>query len=203
MGLFDELKGDDKKILEPGGGAKAALQRELELWRDERPLGGGYAYRSGGDFLLKHGTYYQGRELPDEYAHLRGPTRRCFKNAVEAATQDSTLRYCEGVYSTGGTWFTNHGWCVGPDGGVVELTYPTTDLDGLTDARGGPILPPEHWAYYGVIHEVALAQFLMDTVGLPMLERPPGDVSTGIEDIADFHDFPVLKVPYDPHRTSL
>jgi hypothetical protein len=201
MGLFDEL--GDSAVLKPGGGAKVALQRELELWRDERALGQGYVYKSGGDLLLKHGHYYQGRELPDQYAHLQGEIRRCFFNAVEAAKADPSLRYCEGVYSTGGTHFTNHGWCIAPDGGVVELTYPTRDLEGQLDSLGGPILPPEHWAYHGVIVTVGLAEWHMRNIGLPMLERPPGDCRDGDPTTSDAHDFPILKVPFNPQRTGL
>jgi hypothetical protein len=206
MGLFDELKDEKARdLVTPGSGAatRLTLERELEAWGARRRLGPDYVYRSGGHFLKAHGSYYQGRELPDEYEHLVGVNRHCFLNTLNAVLADSTLRYVEGVYSTGGSHFTNHAWAIDADNQVVELTYPTRDLEDKFDSRGGPILTPEHWGYWGVILHPRLVQWTMDTIGMPNLERPPGDTSSGITDIQDGHDFPLLKVPYDPHRTDL
>lgn len=206
MGLFDELKDEKaRELVTPGSGAatRHALERELEAWGNRRRLGPDYVYKSGGHFLKAHGSYYQGRELPDQYEHLIGPNRHCFLNALNAVLADSTLRYVEGVYSTGGSHFTNHAWAIDPQGEVVELTYPTKDLDGKFDSHGGPILTPEHWGYWGIILHPRLVQWTMDNIGMPNLERPPGDTSTGIADIQDAHDFPLLKVPYDPQRGDL
>lgn len=206
MGLFDELREDKaRNLVTPGSGAatRLALERELEAWGNRRRLGPDYVYKSGGDFLREHGSYYQGRELPDQYDALTGPSRHCFANALLAVERDPTLRYVEGVYSTGGTHFTNHAWAIDPSGGVVELTYPTKGLDGKFDAQGGPILTPEHWGYWGVILHPRLVQWAFEHIGMPNFERPPGDTSTGIADIQDGHDFPLLKVRYDEGRTDL
>jgi hypothetical protein len=103
------------------------------------------------------------------------------------------------VYKSGGHFLKAHGsYYQGR-----ELPYPTRDLEDKFDSQGGPILTPEHWGYWGVILHPRLVQWTMDTIGMPNLERPPGDTSTGITDIQDGHDFPLLKVAYDPHRTDL
>jgi hypothetical protein len=206
MGLFDELKQDDQRALvTPGSGAatRLALERELEAWGGRRRLGPGYVYKSGGHFLKAHGSYYQGRELPDEYDHLTGPNRHCFSNALNGVLANPELRYVEGVYSTGGSYFTNHAWAIDRDNQVVELTFPTKDLEDQTDSRGGPILTPEHWGYWGVVLHPRLVEWCFGHVGMPNLERPPGDTSSGIRDYQDAHDFPLLRVPYDPQRTDL
>jgi hypothetical protein len=54
-----------------------------------------------------------------------------------------------------------------------------------------------------VIVPVELARWHIEHIGLPMLERPPGDKRLGSWEFADAHDFPVLRVPYDPSRTEL
>jgi hypothetical protein len=204
MGLFDEL-GDD--TLKPGKGAELALRRELET-RREKWERHGYFYRGAGDLLLQHGRFFTGRVLPDEYAHLRGPRALCFGNAMEAVQADPSLTYYEGVYSTGGGHFTTHGWCVAPDGGVVELTYPTDpeEHEEIVAQTGGAILPAEHWGYWGVPFAIELVDwhFHQPNHGLPMIDRShrDGDHAPHL-DVSELHDFPILKVPYDPARTSL
>lgn len=200
MGLFDEL-GED--ALKPGKGAELALRRELERRRDEWSRHG-YFYRGAGDLLLQHGRFFTGRELPDTWAHLQGEPNLCFGNALEAVRADPSLTYYEGVYSTGGGHFTTHGWCVGPDGGVVEVTFPT-DPEVL-EAALTPVLPPEHWGYWGVAFTLELADwhFHQPNHGLPMLDRSHRDSQSAPHlDTSELHDFPILKVPYDPARTGL
>lgn len=207
MGLFDD-------VLKPGDGNRIAMERELErrraLW--VRP---GYVYRGAGDLLLRHGQFYGGREVPDEYKHLVGPESRCFGNALAAAEQDSSLRYCEGIYSPGASGvFLTHGWCVAPDGGLVELTYPTTEVHRYRDPRteldlNRPLTPVETWGYWGVIVHANYARHHEQAYSLPMLDRDQGEQEDNIRrggdpaDCENVHDFPILKVPYDPDRRSL
>lgn len=201
MGLFDELKGDD--ALAPGKGAELALRRELAD-RRERWSKPGYFYRGAADLMLQHGRYFQGRELPDEWAHLRGGPNLCFLNAMEAA-RDHGLRYFEGVYATSGH-FTTHAWVVTAANELLEVTYPT-DPDELADGwdlQYGPVLPPEHWGYWGVEFRWELVFWHGQDLGLPMLDRSHMDAKMAWHlDMRESHDYPILKVPYDLTRTSL
>lgn len=206
MGLFDE-------VLKPSDGNRIAMQRDLErrrsLW--VRP---DYVYRGAGDLLLRHGQFYSGREVPGEYSQYVGGEGKCFLNALAAAEQDSSLRYCEGIYSPGASGvYSTHAWCIAPDGGVVELTYPTTEVQRFRDPRSSdpsrPITPVETWGYWGVIVHVNYARHHRDTLSLPMLDRDRAEQEEHAErggdpaDVENVHDFPILKVPYDPDRRSL
>lgn len=196
-------------LLKPGEGGELALRRELErrvtTWSHT-----GYLYRGGGDYILKHGSFYQGRALPDEYADLQGPMAQCFWNALTAAKSHPDLRYCEGVYSTGSTSPTPHAWCVGPDDRLVEVTFPTRDgqWEDAIDMKGMPIMAPEHHAYMGVIFRTELMDWFSDTYGeMCMFDRPTADSLrfSGLtpDEVAQAHDWPILKVAYDPDRVSL
>lgn len=208
MGLFDDLlpAGHAAKLT-PGAAARGALERELERRRDAWVDKPGYIYRGAGDMLLRHGSYYEGRVLPDQHLHLRGQEARCYANALEAVQADPTLRYVEGVYSTGASYYTTHAWAIEPDGSLLELTYPTRDLDGYINGHVGmAIMPPEHWAYWGVIVHPDYVQAHLDALGLPMLDRGPEKTdprAMAREVLPDLRDNPFLKVPYDPNRTSL
>lgn len=209
MGLFDDLlpKGQGAKLA-PGAAAKAALERELQRRRDAWVGREGYVYRGAGDLLLRHGQYVPGRALPDEYAHLQGPVQACFDNALNAVLADPTLRYMEGVYATGTSYFTTHAWAVDQDGRLVEVTYPSRELEGYHHgASRMPIMPPEHWAYWGVVLDIGYVREHHETLGAPLIDRGPETsdpmvAARGI-DVRQQDEYPLLKVPYDPHRTSL
>lgn len=193
---------------------ESALRRELELRRklaltDARWAD--YHYKGGGDFFLQHGRFYAGRQIPERYEHLIGEEMVCFRNAAQAALAEPSLRYCEGCYWTGFGFAAAHAWCVDPDGLLVEVTMPT-DPAALTRAKSArlhlPFLPPEHWGYWGVLlrPELALAHFeRFPTSSAPMFDRSPGEMTGAAAaiDVSSPHDFPVLKVPYDPQRTTL
>jgi hypothetical protein len=149
-------------VLKPGQGVEIAVKRELETRRKRWPQSHlarpEYVYAGVGDFLLQHGQFWTGREIPERYAHLKGSSGQCYANALAAAEADPTLSYCEGLYSVIGEHFKGHAWCVDEQGGIVEVTAPT---DGPTIARarahlpGGrgqlPWLPVERWGYFGAI----------------------------------------------------
>lgn len=206
MSLLEELG------LQPGDAGRMALKSELESRRSQwgKP---GYHYRGAGDFLLQHGEWWNGRELPEEFEPLTGETRECFANAWQAADQVPHLAYVEGVYATGDGHFTPHGWCVDTrDGGIVELTYPTKNFGNMRNRRGNPILPPAHWSYVGVRFRLELIEWHCNTHGLPMLDRPAADhadagrvkAELGIDlNLQEEHDWPILKVPYEPNRVDL
>jgi hypothetical protein len=202
MSLFEEL-GD--RAPKPGEGAQTALRRELES-RRTRWAHTGYAYRGAGDIILRHGQFWAGRELPDEWAALQGAPNRCFINALTAVQQSGgRLRYVEGVYSTGQSHYTPHAWAI-DNAGVVEVTYPTAPTPGALDGHTYmPILPVVHWAYAGVVFSAELVQWHLDRMGLPMMDRPKADATDarpGV-DMRELHDWPILKVPYDPNRREL
>lgn len=191
-GLLGGLLGD------PAERNRKLLTRELELRRDQWKSRPGYFYRGSADLLLQHGKFYAGRVLPPEFESLRGEYRRCFLNAYEAS-RTTGLRYCEGVYWTGAGATMSHAWVVDDHDGVLELTLPTTErhINALTML---PSMQPETWAYYGVVVDLLLVQWHLDAgLGLPMLDRPVADRAMN----PDAHDWPILKVPYDPKRTTL
>lgn len=195
-----------------GNPAKRQLTRDLEL-RLARVTASdrfrAYPYRGGGaELCLRHGKFYQGRQVPDRYAHLVGGEGRCFLNAATAVREMPELVYCEGYYTTGAGSPSTHGWCVAPDGGMVELTMPT-DAETLALTRnrdtGLPFVPPSRWGYYGVTFAAPLVWQHADALGLPMLDRPAAEVARGsnVHDFSEPHNFPALRVPYDPNRTEL
>lgn len=204
MGLFGDILPPVETRVEQ------TLRRNLELRRKQRPeRWTGYAYQGAADLLLREGKFYPARETPDVYKHLRGAPNECFSNAVYAVTADPSLRYCEGVYNTGFGESVTHGWCIAPDGGVVELTFPTDpeilkiSFHGRT---GMPLMPLEHWAYWGVTYHIELAAKAMETIGLPLLDRSGGELRENVGspwDMTESHDYPILKLPYDPNRKDL
>ena len=203
--MSDELKFSD--LIKPGDAGQQALRRELERRRDiwDRP---GYQYRGAGDLILRHGHFWGGRELPEKYTLHRGEESQCFANAMRAAETDPELRYVEGVFSNGSGHFTTHAWCIDPANEVVELTVPTTDPDRYTDASTRmPYMPVVHWSYAGVAFSADLVRFhdIELGLGLPMIDRSRADaeVAGHLVDMTEVHDWPILKVVYDPDRRTL
>lgn len=186
-----------------------AMKRELAQ-RRENWTRSGYLYHGGGDFLLRHGAFYSGRQLPDRYAHLFGEPNACFWNALEVAKAHPELRYCEGVYAAHGA-FTPHAWCVAPDGGVVEVTWPTRPEHGSEYGRDVtmkmPLVAAERMAYCGVFFRWELIEWFSETYGeLCLLDRAGYDAQEMVErgfDATQTHDNPILKVPFDPDRVTL
>jgi hypothetical protein len=206
VSIFDALPSPTERV-------NFALRRDLSsrVGRDfEAGRWNGYAYQGGADLLLRHGTFWPGRAVPDDYAHLRGGESQCFGNALDAAKADSRLRYCEGYHTTGQGMPILHAWCV-DDEGVVELTIPTLADEWVRckDYRTNlPFLPPERWGYWGVTFTVELAEEHLHTLSLPMLDRSNAEIMDVSdrrppEEYTNVHDFPILKVPYDPNRRTL
>lgn len=191
-----------------------ALKRELELRRKREPASGfGKVYRNGADLMLTHGEFYPGQLLPEQYHHLAGPLGQCYWNCAAAAEADPTLRYCEGIVASGGGRFLSHAWCLAPDDGVLDLTW--VDAVGHTDAQTHlPILPHEHWGYFGVIFQPELVRAHEE---MPMLGRDIAAESIrGVRQQEDGRWFspsgleltppttlPLLDVKYDRARTTL
>lgn len=140
-------------VLKPGQGAEMAVKREMQA-RIKKWTRTGYHYRGVGDFLLQHGVFWTGRELPDKYEALKGVPGTCYETSLAAAIADPSLRYCEGVYSLVGEDFKGHAWCIDQDGEVVELTQPT-DPETVSKAHSRrtrlPFLPVERWGYFGCV----------------------------------------------------
>lgn len=184
------------------------LRRDQELRRDNWPHGG-YLYRGGGDFLLQHGILKAGRAIPERFAHHVGGESECFQNAWRAAKAEPDLRYCEGV------WLNHHGsvchaWCLDPDDEVVEVTWPTRPEDGLDDFSDAvmrmALVRPERLAYFGAVFTTDLIDWFVETYGeVCLFDRTSTDRENDGKhglDMHQSHDWPVLKVPYDPARTS-
>lgn len=212
-------------LIKPGEAAKLGLESELKLRRDawNRP---GYHYRGAGDFLLREGRYYGPPIVypPEDWYQGRGgnggPYGTCFINAVEYAERNG-VRYCEGLYATQGTYVA-HAWCLTPDDRPIEVTHPNYDelqARGINihTPDGMPAISVDRWAYWGVVFPTefirwhseeyrdgdgARAFCVLDRAGHEVTERE----RLGFDDaegFRDVHDCPVLKVPFDPKRTSL
>lgn len=195
----------------PASRNEMALKRELELRRTREPYSGwGKVYRTGADLLLQHGRFYQGRRQPEEYKHLAGPMNECYWTSLAACEADPSLRYVEGVVSNGVGSFVSHGWCVAPDGGIVDLTYPDEMAEGGLDYNTRlPILPHEHWGYWGVILQPELVRTQEE---MPMLGRDKASehvarvdaegrwFTKGSLEVTPPAALPLLDVPYDPNR---
>jgi len=199
--IFDSLP-------KPADRNRQALRADLELRRDRWDNPTPYVYRGGADLVLRHGQFYAGRVLPDAYEHLVGAESECFTNALLAATADPSLAYCEGYFWSGQGHALTHAWCVGPDGGVVEVTIPTVDVDRYVHETLLPYLPVAGWAYWGVTFTVELATAFNDWRGLPMLDRSEREIAWGAAhaphlDMTPDEDYPILAVPYDPQRKDL
>lgn len=205
MGLFDELKGEIQK---PGTANTIALRRELESRRDRWEMRPGDLYRGAGDYLLRHGTFFTGRALPDAYVQHYGAPNECFNNAMEAALANPDLRYFEGLYADHSS-FTPHAWCVAPDGGVVELTWPTRSEHGVEGGIAGAnnlgmrIGAPERIAYVGVeLHPEFVHWFAFDEVGeFCFFDRPSYDKKP-VDEGPQVHDFEIYRYPYDKDRRT-
>jgi len=213
MSFLDGVFDDDDMPAEER--VRLGITLDLQFRRTDGRLAvrfAGYHYKGSVDLLLQHGCFYQGRELPATFAHLRGPFNRCYGNALAAAETDPRLRYCEGVYTTGFGHPASHAWCVGPDGGVVELTLGTTPDDLVvmrSEETHMPFMHPRHWAYYGAIFDVAFVRAHLDAGGLPLFDRSAAELDrsgrsgVGERFTTERADFPVLRVPYDPDRKDL
>ena len=196
---------------DPAERARASFTKDFELQRSRwQPLDDDpFVYRGGFDLVLKHGEFYMGRKLPDQYAHLFGVESACFFNALEAVQADPTLKYCEGWATTGYGEPNHHAWAIAPDGGVLDLTWHTDIEWSPYAAPGITTLPPDRWSYYGVILHPDLVQELLDLTGeLGFFGRSGAEDQTwrriGMSEEAGHCGDPrILKVPYDPGRRSL
>lgn len=221
-------------VLKPGDGARMAVTRELEV-RRKRWTRSDHHYRGVGDFLLQHGTFWNGRQIPAQYEPLTGPMASCYQNALEAAEADPTLRYVEGVYAVIGQDFHGHAWCLDADDQVVEVTVPTEPetVARMVTTNGTPYLPVERWGYFGAVINTAYVRAhrnaLMEVNGLALFDlspvedarqrathkriiegRPADENDLSYDDSEDEDmgfvnptEWPILREPFDPHRTTL
>lgn len=197
---------------EPGSASLMAVRSELHARKARWVRRPGDVYLGTGDILLRHGTFFNGRELPDQYSNLHGPAQECFTNAIEAAKADSSLRLFQGIYSDQ-DYFTSHAWLVAPDGGVVEVTYITREDQGKSLYRNGSntlglkIGAPERIAYAGIEIHLDLALWLASNYEgeldlLPRAAYEVEDMARKGMDGSQLHDFEILRHHYDPDRRS-
>jgi hypothetical protein len=174
-----------RDLIKPGEGAAAALIRDLEARHIKESFNAkaDWFYTGEAGILQMHGVTFKGQPVPDKYRDLIGPPTRCHFNALVAARDHPELRYFTGMYTVG-RMVCQHSWCVDPDGGVVELTFPTEDIDpgtpvatqpGVPPERTYVWMPPEYWAYHGLEFKTSFVEALIEKHGfyLPVLE--PGN----------------------------
>lgn len=208
-GLFDALP-------KPQERQESVVRKALEARRDAwQHTDKGYLYRGAGDYLLRHGQFFSGAQLPPEYEHLKGSEGNCFENTLLACEADPTLRYFEGVYAVGARHYTPHAFAVTQDGRLLDVTFPT-DPKLLAVGREYhtrlPMLPLDRWGYWGVEFNPAFVRAYWTThqgytggegeghVGI--LDRPTQDALDG-EDMGEWRDhWPIYTYPYDPRRTE-
>jgi len=109
----------------------------------------GYAYSCQEDFVLREGTLYT--EM-SERVYKPGIPRYCFHNAYVAASRSrGKLRYCEG-YALSSFMPVPHGWCIDPDGRVVDVTWCG---DGSTERiDDGFYTPAPASEYLGIVFPI-------------------------------------------------
>lgn len=192
---------------------ETVLRKALEARRDAwTHTDKGYLYRGGGDYLLRHGQFFSGAQLPGEYDVFMGTEGNCFENTLHACEANLTIRYFEGVYTVGAGHYTPHAWGVTPDGRLLEFTYPT-DPELLATGREYrshlPILPFEHWGYWGVEFNPIFVRsywYTHNGVGadgqahVGILDRPTQDTEENSVEWRD--DWPIFSYPYDLRRTE-
>lgn len=198
-------------LLTPAQRQETAVRKGLELRRQFWPhTDKGYIYRGGGDLLLQHGTFYSGRELPEEYRHLfrvDGGEGNCFRNAWHATREDPSLRYVEGVYAWAAGHFTPHAWCLDPDGQLLELTVETdpAQIAGAREYRTHmPMVSPDRWGYWGAVFHpdyISAVSELEEGYG-GVLDRPEADRRDGEQYTELREHWPVFTYPYDPNRKT-
>lgn len=205
-GLFDT-------IAAPAERQEAVLRKALEARRDAwQHAGKGYLYRGGGDYLLRHGKFFSGEQLPAEYEALKGAERNCFENALRACEANPSLRYFEGVYTVGSGHYTPHAWCVTADDHLLEVTFPT-DPEVLAMGRERlsrqPMLSLDRWGYWGVEFDATFVlsywtthmEYAPGGVGhVGILDRPAQDTDENCAEWRD--DWPIYSYPYDVRRTE-
>lgn len=168
-----------RDLVKPGLGALTAMQRDVEeRWRREAPSKPPtWRYTGEAGILKAHGTFFAGHVLPDAYDDLVGPQTECHLNALAACEARPELRYFTGLYLVG-QQVTQHSWCVGVDGKVVEVTFPTKGLEPNAivapspGAYGVPWMPPDYWSYCGLEFDVRFVLAVIEHYGqwLPLLE---------------------------------
>ncbi|GAA0546546.1 hypothetical protein GCM10010172_30280 [Paractinoplanes ferrugineus] len=109
----------------------------------------GWAFLSAYHLLDAHGEFFTAAARPIEVLKL--PDRLCYGNAASTAATYATdgLMYAEGFATvTAGAQLLPlpHGWCVTPDGVVVD---PTWDLHPDTTYFGITFPDPAMWPYDG------------------------------------------------------
>jgi len=99
----------------------------LTLLRDllrSNGIPNGYTYAGVGDFLLRHGVWYEPRPLPKSIRH--GAPRQCFANAVMLG-RIKGLRYVEGYalaqFKGDALLPVQHGWNLDRDGNLIDATW--------------------------------------------------------------------------------
>lgn len=171
--MTGEFKFSD--IIKPGQSAQQVMRRELEVraGRHRFPPPGQW-YGTPEEMVLKHGEMFGGRVLPDAYADVQGEMTHCHTNSLAAALAHSELRLFTGFYVVTHT-VQEHSWCVAPDGGVVETTFPTVTEPGSMSRTepGGyskPWIPPDYWCYFGLEFDTAFVKAFEERTGcLPVL----------------------------------
>lgn len=190
-------------LVKPGEGSRRALANHLKVCSPREKGRPHWRYSGACAFLLEHGTYFNGRELPAELEHLRGSFRQCHLNALAAAEADTTLRYFTGIYMVSGA-ACHHSWCVDKLDQLVEVTLPNATMRGenpvTAKTPGGyaaPMLTPAHWAYVGVEYDTAFVRLHQGERGLPILnpynQGEDGELGCYLRS----EDAPMWALPYE------
>lgn len=168
------------KMFKPGDGAALAILRDItqrQLRESETVKPHSWLYSGEAGYYLRHGRAFGGQPLPPQYEDCVGMATHCHVNSLAACRAHPELRYFTGYYLVSGQ-VGSHSWCVAPDGGVVETTFPTDIPAGTwvvpeADSRSRtPYMPPEYWAYFGLEFKLPFMESLIDTFGpyLPVLD---------------------------------
>lgn len=106
------------------------LRKELEMMREVKstvPVPEGYHYCGPEDFVLQHGTLYEGAYIPEGIP--QGQMEFCFNNSINNAALYG-WKYIEGyatVRMSGGEimpFSIHHAWNADDEGRAIDTTWP-------------------------------------------------------------------------------
>jgi len=104
-------------------------------------------------WILNYADAFDYSPRPD-WCERRTP-QECFRNAFLLAGEDRGIElglvYCEGfVLSSDIPILIHHGWCVTPDGQVIDPTLPQAGDEGVGTMPGRVSAIPMNTTYFGV-----------------------------------------------------
>jgi hypothetical protein len=123
-------------------------------------------------FLLRHGRYFETDDHTTSGRRMR--MKQCYCNAATCATENTTLRYCEGYFYNGFHFSFKHAWLIDKRGTVVDPTLRATPLAyfGVPFKTKYLIQTMMRFHYYGIILPENRELYFLDEAQLASVIDP-------------------------------